>query len=105
MARTIQGQSTQELEESLRELEGTVREYVSERPLTAVSAAFALGYILGGGLTPRLTWLALTAAGRMSLLNMMNEVAFTRSSSRRAVTNAGNGQSGAGRVRPATRSQ
>jgi hypothetical protein len=100
MARTTQGQSTQELEESLRELETTVRDYVQDRPLTAVSAAFALGYVLGGGLTPKLTWLVLTAAGRMSLLNMMNEVAFTRSSGRRAVTGAGNGQSGAGRTRP-----
>jgi hypothetical protein len=97
MARTIQAQSTQELEESLREFESTVREYVKDRPLTAVTAAFAAGYVLGGGLTPRLTWLALTAAGRMTLLNMFNDVAFNRSTSRRAPA-TGDGQSG-GRAR------
>lgn len=97
MARTIQAQSTQELEESLREFESTVREYVKDRPLTAVAAAFAAGYVLGGGLTPRLTWLALTAAGRMTLLNMFNDVALNRSSGRRPPT-TGDGQAG-GRTR------
>ena len=48
MARTIQAQSTRELEDSLRELETTVRDYVKEKPLTAVTAAFAAGYVLGG---------------------------------------------------------
>ena len=93
MARTIQAQSTQELEESLREFESTVREYVKDRPLTAVAAAFAAGYVLGGGLTPRLTWLALTAAGRMTLLNMFNDVASGRSASRRVPATA-DGQGG-----------
>jgi len=91
MARTIQAQSTQELEQSLREFERTVRDYVNERPLTAVTAAFAAGYVLGGGLTPRLTWLALTAAGRMTLLNMFNDVALNRSSSRRPAAADGQG--------------
>jgi len=95
MARAIQAQSTQELEQSLREFERTVRDYVNERPLTAVTAAFAAGYVLGGGLTPRLTWLALTAAGRMTLLNMFNDVALNRSGSRRpaAVDSQGGGRS------------
>jgi hypothetical protein len=78
MARSIQAQSTRELEDSLRELESTVREYVKDKPLTAVAAAFAAGYVLGGGLTPRLTWMALTAAGRMSLVGLINDVAFGR---------------------------
>ena len=51
---------------------------MNERPLTAVTAAFAAGYVLGGGLTPRLTWMALTAAGRMSLVGLINDVAFGR---------------------------
>ena len=84
MARSIQAQSVPELEDSLRELESTVREYVKERPLTAVTVAFAAGYVLGGGLTPRLTWMALTAAGRMSLLSLLNDAAFGTTSSRRA---------------------
>lgn len=101
MARTIQAHSMQapsmpELEDSLREFESTVREYVKERPLTAVTAAFAAGYVLGGGLTPRLTWMALTAAGRMSLVSLLNDVAFGRPTGRRAA--AGNGQGGGSRT-------
>ena len=84
MARSIQAQSVPELEDSLSELESTVREYVKERPLTAVAAAFAAGYVLGGGLTPRLTWMALTAAGRMSLLGLLNDVAFGQPAGRPA---------------------
>jgi hypothetical protein len=84
MARSIQAQSTRELEDSLRELESTVRQYVKDKPLTAVTAAFAAGYVLGGGLTPRLTWMALTAAGRMSLVGLINDVAFGRPTGPRA---------------------
>ena len=84
MARSVQAQSVPELEDSLSELESTVREYVKERPLTAVAAAFAAGYVLGGGLTPRLTWMALTAAGRMSLLGLLNDVAFGQPTGRPA---------------------
>jgi hypothetical protein len=91
MARSNQAQSAPELEESLREFESTVREYVKERPLTAVTAAFAAGYVLGGGLTPRLTWMALTAAGRMSLLGLLNDVAFGRPVGRRAAAADGRG--------------
>ena len=92
MASSIQAQSIPELEESLRELESSVREYVKERPLTAVSAAFAVGYVLGGGLTPRLTWLALTAAGRMSLLSLLNDIAFGRPMAAPAAAVAGRGR-------------
>jgi len=96
MARTSQAQSMAEFEDSLREYESAVRAYVKERPLTSVGAAFAAGYVLGGGLTPRLTWMALTAAGRMSLLNLLNDAAFGRATSRRAAAADGQG----GRSRP-----
>src|SRR5262245_45693816 len=92
MARSIEAQSIPELEDSLRELESSVREYVKDRPLTAVGAAFGIGYVLGGGLTPRLTWMVLTAAGRMSLLSLLNDIAFGQPVPRGAATV--DGQSG-----------
>jgi hypothetical protein len=75
---TTQARSMDELEATLRDYESTVRDYVQERPLTAVAAAFAAGYVLGGGLTPRLSWIALSAFGRMALADMVRDMALGR---------------------------
>jgi hypothetical protein len=81
MVSAMQARSMDELEESLREYEGAVRSYVDEHPLTAVAAGFAAGYVLGGVLTPRLSWLALNAFGRMALVHVLRDVALGRPSS------------------------
>jgi hypothetical protein len=74
----MQAHSVDELEASLREYERALRAYVDEHPLTAVAAGFATGYVLGGGLTPRLSWIALNAVGRMALVNLLRDVALGR---------------------------
>ena len=81
MATAVNARSLDDLEEMLRDYEVTVRSYVDERPLTAVAAAFAAGYVLGGGLTPRLSWIALNAVGRMALVNIVRDMALGRPSS------------------------
>lgn len=78
----MKAQSMDELEATLGEYETAVRDYVQERPLTAVAAAFAAGYVLGGGLTPRLSWIALTAVGRMALVDALRDMAIGRAAPR-----------------------
>ena len=78
MATAMQARSMDELEATLRDYETTILDYVQERPLTAVAAAFAAGYVLGGGLTPRLGWLALTTAGRMAMVDMLRDMTLRR---------------------------
>jgi len=34
--------------------------------------------VLGGGLTPRLSWLALNAVGRVALMNIVRDMALGR---------------------------
>lgn len=97
MARAMQAQSVAELEQSLREYESALRQYVQERPLTSVLAAFAAGYVLGGGLTPRLTWIALTTAGRMTFLNLLRDVVTSVAVPQRPASARVAGPSSAGR--------
>ena len=78
MANALQSRSLDQLEDTLRDYEVAVRSYVDERPLTAVAAAFAAGYVLGGGLTPRLSWIALNAFGRMALVNLLRDATIGR---------------------------
>jgi hypothetical protein len=78
MATALQARPMDQLEDTLREYEIAVRSYVDERPLTAVAAAFAAGYVLGGGLTPRLSWIALNAFGRMALVNLLRDATIGR---------------------------
>jgi len=78
MANALQGRSMDQLEDTLRDYETAVRSYVDERPLTAVAAAFAAGYVLGGGLTPKLSWIALNAFGRMALVNLLRDATIGR---------------------------
>src|SRR4051812_18361896 len=40
--------------EGLQEVRGTVEEFAKNNPRTAVGIALGVGFILGGGLTPRL---------------------------------------------------
>ena len=77
-ATQMNARSLDEIEETLREYEVTLRSYVDEHPLTAVAAAFAAGYVLGGGLTPRLSWIALSAVGRMAMVNAVRDIALGR---------------------------
>jgi hypothetical protein len=78
MATATNARSLDEIEETLREYETTLRSYVGGHPLTAVAAAFAAGYVLGGGLTPRLSWIALNAVGRMALVNLLRDLTLGR---------------------------
>ena len=78
MATAINARSLDDLEETLRDYEVTLRSYVDDHPLTAVAAAFAAGYVLGGGLTPRLSWIAISAVGRMAMMNTIRDMALGR---------------------------
>ena len=79
MAKAMQARrSADDFEDTLREYEVAVRSYVDERPLTSIAAAFAAGYVLGGGLTPRLSWIALNAFGRMALVNLLRDATLGR---------------------------
>jgi hypothetical protein len=69
----MQAHATDDFEQTLREYERALRDYVQERPLTAAAAGFAAGYVLGGGLTPRLSWIALSAVGRVALMNFLRD--------------------------------
>lgn len=40
--------------EGLQEVRGTVEEFARNNPRTAVAVALGLGFVLGGGLTPRI---------------------------------------------------
>ncbi len=40
--------------EGLKEARGTIESYARENPRTAVAIALGVGFVLGGGLTPRL---------------------------------------------------
>ena len=40
--------------EGLKEVRGTVEEFARDNPRTAVGIALGVGFVLGGGLTPRL---------------------------------------------------
>ncbi len=40
--------------ESLREARGTIESFARENPRTAIAVAVGVGFVLGGGLTPRI---------------------------------------------------
>ncbi|HUY28070.1 MAG TPA: hypothetical protein VMV27_11675 [Candidatus Binataceae bacterium] len=52
---------------SRRQLSREMTEYIREEPLTALAAAAAAGFILGGGVTRRVGLVMLTIAGRIAL--------------------------------------
>lgn len=48
------GEVQQKAMEGLKEARGTVEEFARENPRTAVAIALGVGFVLGGGLTPRI---------------------------------------------------
>jgi len=50
-----------------KEIAATVERFAREHPHAAVASAWALGFLLGGGLTPRLVGLIAAFAGRRYL--------------------------------------
>lgn len=59
------------IERGSAELSEVLREQVLEHPWAMLGAGVALGYVLGGGLTLRLSGLVLAAAGRAALANAL----------------------------------
>lgn len=60
------------IERGSAELSEVLREQVQEHPWALIGASVALGYVLGGGLTLRLSGLVLAAAGRAALANALS---------------------------------
>jgi hypothetical protein len=56
------------VDSALRESETTLVRMMRERPLVAMGAAAGVGYLLGGGLTPRIAARLVTTGGRMMLV-------------------------------------
>ena len=54
-----------------KEIAGAIERFARENPHAAVASAWALGFLLGGGLTPRLIGLIATVAGRRYLLETL----------------------------------
>lgn len=61
----------------------SLRDRVDRRPLTALGAGFAAGYVLGGGLTLRLLSMLLATTGRTALANVIAGAAREQRSARR----------------------
>lgn len=53
---------------------GALTEIMETRPYVAIAGAFAVGYVLAGGLSSRLTRLGLAVAGRYVIANLGNEL-------------------------------
>lgn len=49
-----------------------LRQQVVENPWPAIGAAAAAGWLLGGGLTPRLVGVLITTAGRLAVTDVMS---------------------------------
>ena len=55
------------VDSALHESESQLSRWMREQPLVTISAAAGLGYLLGGGLTPRIAARLFSAGGRMFL--------------------------------------
>jgi hypothetical protein len=53
---------------------GALTEIMETRPYVAIAGAFAVGYLLAGGLSSRLTRLGLAVAGRYVIANLGSEL-------------------------------
>ncbi len=53
---------------------GALTELMETRPYVAIVGAFAVGYLLAGGLSSRLTRVGLAVAGRYMLANLGSEL-------------------------------
>lgn len=52
-----------------------VREQLHQRPYATLGAGFAAGFVLGGGLTLRLTGMLVAVAGRVAMATMVSSAA------------------------------
>ena len=67
------GESMEEAGIDPRELAQAVAEFARENPHTALAGAFAVGFLLGGGLTPRLLASIAMLVGRKYLAEAARE--------------------------------
>ncbi len=65
-------QQLQSVEQSSGELLELLRENLDRRPYATLGAGLAAGFILGGGLTLRLTTSLAAVAGRMAMANVVS---------------------------------
>ncbi|HEX2573716.1 MAG TPA: hypothetical protein VH877_29470 [Polyangia bacterium] len=56
------------------ELVSNLRSWIEERPLPAVAAAFAVGFVVSGGLFSRMTWRLARLGARTYLRSFMGDV-------------------------------
>lgn len=64
---------------SIREARGSIEEFARENPRTAIAVAVGVGFVLGGGLTPRILFglgaLAARTVARDYVKNQLGSVA------------------------------
>lgn len=65
-------QRLQRVEQSSSELLELLRENLDRRPYATLGAGLAAGFVLGGGLTLRLTTTVAAVAGRMAMANLVS---------------------------------
>jgi hypothetical protein len=74
---------------ALRESEGRLLRWMEQSPILTLGAAAGVGYLLGGGLTPRIATRLITTGGRMMLAATLerwvaDQLGLTEASLRRA---------------------
>lgn len=65
-------QQLENVEQGSGEILKLIREQLDQRPYATLGAGLAAGFVLGGGLTLRLTTSLVAVAGRMAMANMMS---------------------------------
>lgn len=65
-------QQLENVEKGSGEILRIIREQLDERPYATLGAGLAAGFVLGGGLTLKLTTSLVAVAGRMAMANMMS---------------------------------
>jgi hypothetical protein len=65
-------QQLHNVEQSSGELLKRLREQIDRRPYATLGAGLATGFVLGGGLTLRLTGALVGVAGRVAMANMIS---------------------------------
>jgi ElaB/YqjD/DUF883 family membrane-anchored ribosome-binding protein len=60
------------IERGSSELSAVLREQVRERPWVSLGTGVAVGYVLGGGLTLKLSGILMAAVGRAALANAIS---------------------------------
>jgi hypothetical protein len=67
------GDLTTEVEGALSDLEGVVRQQLTERPYTTIAAAAGLGYVLGGGIPVGLSRMMFGLGGRLAFVMLAQQ--------------------------------